>query len=108
MTKPHEPTDDEDYLVSAAVDDFAIADEDALDNPENEDFDETEQVINSQTITEIKTYLKEAIVEQDSIDQIDLTEGAKMTPTQQIAVHKLVKQHLVNIQNIIISKAKEG
>ena len=104
----HQPTDDEDYLVSTAVDDFAIADEDALDNPENEDFDETEQVINSQTITEIKTYLKEAIAEQDSIDQIDLTEGAKMTPTQQIAVHKLVKQHLVNIQNIIISKAKEG
>lgn len=104
----HQPTEDEDYVVSTAVDDFAIADEDALDNPENEDFDETEQVINSQTITEIKTYLKEAITEQDSIDQIDLTEGAKMTPTQQIAVHKLVKQHLVNIQNIIISKAKEG
>jgi hypothetical protein len=104
----HQPTEDEDYVVSSAVDDFAIADEDALDNPENEDFDETEQVVNSQTITEIKTYLKEAIAEQDSIDQIDLTEGANMTPTQQIAVHKLVKQHLVNIQNIIISKAKEG
>lgn len=104
----HQPTNDEDYLVSSAVDDFAIADEDALDNPENEDFNETEQVINVQTISEIKTYLKEAIVEHDSIDQIDLTEGAKMTPTQQIAVHKLVKQHLINIQSIIINKVKEG
>lgn len=104
----HQPTNDEEYLVSSAVDDFAIADEDALDNPENEDFDETEQVINSQTITEIKTYLKEAIAEQDSVDQLDLTEGAKIPLNQQVAVHKLVKQHLINIQNIIISKAKEG
>ena len=108
QNQPHEPTGDEDYLISSAVDDFAIADEDALDNPENEDFDETEQVINSQTISEIKTYLKEAIAEHDSIDQIDIQENAKLDLRQQIALHKLVKQHLVNIQNIIISKAKEG
>lgn len=104
----HKPTEDEDYLTSATVDEFAVADEDAMDNPDDDDFDETEQVINAQTITEIKTYLKEAIVEQDSVDQLDLTEGAKISLREQVAVHKLVKQHLINIQTIIINKVKEG
>ena len=99
--------EDEDYLVSSAVDDFAIADEDALDNPEPDE-DELETLVTTQAINEVKTYLSEAIKEQDSIDQIDLTEGAKMTPTQQIAVHKLVKQHLINIQTIIVNKVKES
>lgn len=97
--------EDEDYLVSSAVDDFAVADEDALDNP---DPDEVETLVTTQAVNEVKQYLSEAIKEQDSIDQIDLTEGAKMTPTQQIAVHKLVKQHLINIQTIIVNKVKEN
>ena len=99
--------EDENYLVSSAVDDFAIADEDALDNPDPDE-DELETLVTTQAVNEVKTYLSEAIKEQDSIDQIDLTEGAKMTPTQQIAVHKLVKQHLINIQTIIINKVKEN
>ena len=99
--------EDEEYLVSNAVDDFAIADEDALDNPDPDE-DEVETLVTTQAVNEVKTYLSEAIKEQDSIDQIDLTEGAKMTPTQQIAVHKLVKQHLINIQTIIINKVKEN
>lgn len=101
--------EDEDYLVSTAVDEFAVADEDALDSVDDElDDDELEQNVNAQAVNEVKQYLVEAIKEQDSIDQIDLTEGAKMTPTQQIAVHKLVKQHLINIQTIIINKVKEN
>lgn len=99
--------EDEDYLVSSAVDDFAVADEDALDNPDPDD-DEVETLVTTQAVNEVKQYLSEAIKEQDSIDQIDLTEGAKMTPTQQIAVHKLVKQHLINIQTIIVNKVKEN
>lgn len=99
--------EDEDYLVSNAVDDFAIADEDALDNPDPDE-DEVETLVTTQAVNEVKQYLSEAIKEQDSIDQIDLTEGAKMTPTQQIAVHKLVKQHLINIQTIIVNKVKEN
>ena len=99
--------EDEDYLISSAVDDFAVADEDALDNPDPDE-DEVETLVTTQAVNEVKTYLSEAIKEQDSIDQIDLTEGAKMTPTQQIAVHKLVKQHLINIQTIIVNKVKEN
>lgn len=101
--------EDENYLVSTSVDEFAVADEDALDSVDEDlDDDELEQNVNAQAVNELKTYLQEAIKEQDSIDQIDLTEGAKMTPTQQIAVHKLVKQHLINIQTIIINKVKEN
>lgn len=99
--------EDEDYLVSSAVDDFAIADEDALNNPDPDE-DEVETFVTTQAVNEVKQYLSEAIKEHDSIDQIDLTEGAKMTPTQQIAVHKLVKQHLINIQTIIVNKVKEN
>lgn len=101
--------EDENYLVSTAVDEFAVADEDALDSVDEDlDDDEIEQNVSALAINDVKTYLKEAIAEQDSIDQIDLTEGAKMTPTQQIAVHKLVKQHLINVQTIIINKVKEN
>ncbi len=107
MTRQSE--EDENYLVSTAVDEFAVADEYALDSiDEDLDDDEIEQNVSALAINDVKTYLKEAIAEQDSIDQIDLTEGAKMTPTQQIAVHKLVKQHLINVQTIIINKVKEN
>lgn len=106
MSKP-EPRTEDDYLVSATVDEFARADEEALED-ENDEFEDSEQVVNTKIIQDIATYLKEAIVEEDSIDQIDLLESAKMTPTQQIAVHKLVKNHLVNIQGIINDMIKEG
>lgn len=106
---PRQLEEDENYLVSTAVDEFAVADEDALDSVDEDlDGDEIEQNVSALAINEVKTYLSEAIKEQDSIDQIDLTEGAKMTPTQQIAVHKLVKQHLINIQTIIVNTVREG
>lgn len=106
MPAPIQPKTEDDYLVSATVDEFAREDEEVLDDEIDEL--ETDQVVNRSIIDEITTYLKEAILEEDSIDQIDLTEQAKMTPTQQIAVHKLVKNYLVNIQGIINNKIKEG
>jgi hypothetical protein len=58
-------------------------------------------------VKELRKYLKEAELEHNSFDIIDLTEAAKMTPTQQIAVHKCVVQHLRNIKGIIDNKVKE-
>lgn len=100
-------TEDEDYLVSGAVDEFAIADEDALDNPDIDEED-TDQVINSQLFIEINKYLDEAITEHNSVDIIDLTQQAKMNPTQQIAVHKCVVQHLRAIKQMIKDKREES
>lgn len=88
--------------VPYQVDKFAVADE-PTDIP-----DEINQLVNDAVLKEIRKYLDEAIVEEDSIDQIDLQEQAKMTPTQQIAVHKLVKNHLVNIKEIITNKIEEN
>jgi predicted phage-related endonuclease len=62
---------------------------------------------NKSILKDIQKYLKEAIAEHSSVDMIDLTEKAKMTPTQQIAVHKLVKNHLENIKSSIDNKIKE-
>lgn len=62
---------------------------------------------NKSILKAVQKYLTEAIAEHDSVDQIDLTEQAKMTPTQQIAVHKLVKNHLINIKSDIDNKLKE-
>lgn len=92
-----DPTEDIPYEIS----DHAIAEDDQEVDDLKED---STQLINAETIAEIDKYLIEAIAEEDSVDQIDLTEQAKMTPTQQIAVHKLVKNHLVNIQQIINDK----
>ncbi len=92
-------TEDVDY---STVDDFAIADEPASQP------DELDQTINDAAFKEIDVYLDEAIGEHNSFDIIDLTEQAKMTPTQQIAVQKQVVLHLRNIKDIIINKAKEN
>lgn len=62
---------------------------------------------NKSVITELQVYLEEAITEHNSFDIIDLTEQAKMTPTQQIAVHKCVVQHLRNIKSTVDNKLKE-
>lgn len=106
MTRQME--EDEDYHVSAVVDEFALADREAMDEAEEDTHHDPETLVTTQAINEVKKYLSEAIKEQDSIDQIDLTEHAKMTPTQQIAVHKLVKQHLINIQTMINQKLMES
>lgn len=94
----HEPTED----ITGDIDSFAI------DDSEDSITDDEEQTAETMLIKEIRKYLKKAIAEEDSIDQIDLTESAKMNPTQQIAVHKLVKNHLQNIKQIIDDKVKEN
>lgn len=62
---------------------------------------------NQDILKDVQKYLREAIAENNTFDVIDLTETAKMTPTQQIAVHKLVVQHLRNIKSTIDGKIKE-
>jgi len=85
--------------ISYEVSDFAT--------PEKEHESADPDYSNKSVLKDVQTYLKEAIAEHDSVDQIDLTEQAKMTPTQQIAVHKLVKNHLQNIKATIDNKIKE-
>lgn len=88
-------TEDIDYEVS----DFAIPDDDkSTPDPDR---------ANKSILLEIQKYLAEAIDEHNGLDLIDLTEQAKMTPTQQIAVHKLVINHLRNIKTTIDNKVKE-
>jgi hypothetical protein len=62
---------------------------------------------NKSVLLEVQTYLKEAIIEHNTLDVIDLTEQAKMTPTQQVAVHKVVVNHLRSVETIISNKIKE-
>jgi hypothetical protein len=103
MPDIHDPTEDEDYLISnAIVDDFAIEDE------STSDVSEEEQTVETKLIQEIRTYLDEAEKEHNTFDIIDLTEQAKMNPTQQIAVHKQVVAHLRNIRNTINNKVREN
>ena len=88
-------TEDIDYEVS----DFAIPKDDkSTPDPDR---------ANKSVLLEIQKYLAEAIDEHNGLDLIDLTEQAKMTPTQQIAVHKLVINHLRNIKTTIDNKVKE-
>jgi len=62
---------------------------------------------NKSVLLEVQKYLKEAISEHNTFDVIDLTEQAKMTPTQQIAVHKLVAKHLRDVKTVVDNKLKE-
>lgn len=89
-------TEDIPYEVS----DFATPEPEA---PEGADPDQP----NKSVLLEIQKYLQEAMQEHNGIDLIDLTEQAKMTPTQQIAVHKLTLNHLRNIKTEIDNKLKE-
>lgn len=99
MTEAHNPTEDVPY---SQVDDFAYEDEDFS---ESNDEDTT---VETKLIQDIRKYIKEAKNEHNSFDIIDLTEQAKMTPTQQIAMHKCVVQHLRNIEQMINDKIKEN
>lgn len=100
----HIPQEDDDLLISGEVDPFAIED----DTSDDAGVAEEELSVETKLIQEIRTYLKEAEAEHNSFDIIDLTEQAKMTPTQQIAVHKCVVQHLRNIKNTINNKVREN
>ncbi len=84
--------------IPYTVDDFAIAE------PERKQDDNQP---NQSVLKDIQKYLKEAIAEHNTFDTIDLTEQAKMNPTQQIAVHKQVVAHLRNIKSVIDNKIKE-
>lgn len=79
------------------IDDFAVAEKKAVD-PEQR---------NKSVLIEVTEYLEGVISQHNSLDLIDLTEQAKMTPTQQIAVHKLVLSHVQNIKSTIDNKIKE-
>lgn len=96
-----EPIEDDDYLISGDVDADMIPDEGTT-------ADEEDKTVETEVIQEIRKYLSEAETEHNTFDIIDLTEQAKMTPTQQIAVHKLVVKHLRNIKGIINTKVKEN
>lgn len=93
-----EPTEDIPYTL----DEFAI--DDSNDSPADEDKKLSPR---NALVKELRKYLKEAEAEHNTFDVIDLTEQAKMTPTQQIAVHKCVVQHIRNIKGIIDNKVKE-
>lgn len=100
----HIPQEDDDLLISGEIDNFAIED----DISDDAGVAEEEQTVETKLIQELRKYLDEAESEHNSFDIIDLTEAAKMTATQQIAVHKCVVQHLRNIRNTINTKVREN
>lgn len=87
-------TEDIPYNIS----DFATPDKKEEQDPEQP---------NKSVLIDALTFIDEAIAEHNTFDVIDLSEAAKMTTTQQIAVHKLVTSHLRSIRNIINDKVKE-
>lgn len=87
-------TEDIDYTVS----DFATPEREVEQDPDQP---------NKGVLLEVQKYLDEAIVEHNTLDVIDLTEAGKMTPTQQVAVHKLVVNHLRSVKTIVDNKIKE-
>jgi hypothetical protein len=90
-----EPTEDIPYEVS----EFATPDKEVRKTDPDQP--------NKTVLLEVRTYLDEAIDEHNSFDIIDLTEQAKMNPTQQIAMHKCVIQHLRSIRATVDDKIKE-
>lgn len=76
----------------------------ATPEPENEpDEDQAYRGV----LLDVQKYLAEAIDEHNSFDVIDLTESAKMTPTQQIAMQKSVVHHLKHVKTEVDNKLKE-
>lgn len=79
----------------------------AFATPEDEKPVDDDDQPNKSVLIEVQTYLEEAIVEHNSLDVIDLTEVAKLTPGQQIAVAKQVVNHLRSIKTVVDNKIKE-
>lgn len=107
-------TEDEPYLVSSVVDNFAVEDEaamDELDDDDTSDLAETGELVNGSIIDEIEEYCKTAIAESNSFDVLQLPTNP--TPEQKLAVYdemfryKGLVHHLRNIQTIIQNKVKE-
>ena len=105
---PGRETED-DYLISDTVDEFAVADKEALDD-EPDEFD-TEQVVNVRTIQEILAYCDEEIAKSNSFDVLNIPQNAtdeqKIAVFNELAIHKGVVMHLRNIKAIITDKARE-
>ena len=80
------------------VSDFATSDEETKSDPDRS---------NESVLIGVNKYLEEAIIEHNTIDVVDLTEAAKMTPTQQIAVHKVIVEHLRNIKVEVSNKIEK-
>lgn len=103
------PTEDEDYLISGEVDDFAFEDE---NSPTAGITEEEDQTAETKVIQEIRKYLKENIAAHNSFDVLNIPQNAK--PEDKIAVfdemfnHKGVVHHLRQIENIINSKVREN
>lgn len=91
-----EPNEDVPYEVS----DFATPE------PEEEREPDEDKPYKG-VLVQVQKYLKEAIVEHNSFDVLDLTEAAKMNPTQQIAVHKVIVKHLRAVKKQVDNKLKE-
>lgn len=106
-------TEDDPYLVSAVVDDFAVADEAALDEVDDDtsDLAETSIVVNQSIIDEIEEYCNTAIAETNSFDILQLptnaTEEQKLAVYDEMFRYKGLVHHLRQIQTIIQNKVKE-
>lgn len=83
--------------------DYTVGDH-ATPEPENQPDEDQEY---KGVLLEVQTYLSDAIAEHNSFDVIDLTEQAKMTPTQQIGMHKNIVHHLKSVKTQIDNKLKE-
>jgi hypothetical protein len=83
---------------------YAVSEFATPDKPKEETDDDQP---NKSVLLEVRQYLDEAIVEHNSLDVIDLTEGAKLTPGQQIAVSKQVVHHLRSVKSVVDNKIKE-
>lgn len=81
------------------VSDFATPDK----KEEQSDYDQP----NKSVLLDVQMYLTEAINEHNSLDTIDLTESANLTPGQQIAVSKIVVAHLRSVKSEVDNKIKE-
>lgn len=101
------PESDEEYLVSGAVDDFAIEDE-----TDDIGIADEEQSVETKVIQEIRTYLKTAIIEHNTFDVIELANNAtteqKVAAFDMMAIHKGLIMHLRNVQTIINNKVREN
>lgn len=89
-----EPTEDIPYSAP----DFAT--------PEKENEPDEDQAYKG-VLVDVQKYFDDVIAENNSFDVIDLTETAKMTPTQQIAVHKSIVHHLKHVKTMVNNKLKE-
>lgn len=76
------------------INDFATPEKEAVDVDQP----------NKSVLVEIQQYLTEQIAETSSIKVIDLTRSTKLSVEEQIAVYKLVTNHLENIKSMIDEK----